>query len=456
MTTITLNQAQAKQIPVLRGLPWIGNLVPVSRDIINFMSKCVHTYDEILDIRVMGGSFYTVTHPDLIEEVLVTKNQKFQKSKGLKEFARPVFGNGLLTSDGDFWLRQRRLAQPAFHRQRIAAYGESMVEYTNRMMAGWQDGEVRDLHKDMMYLTLEVVAKTLFNKEATGEINEIGDVLDVIMDRFANNSPINMLEALLKRELPTAANKRYHKAVARLDEIVRTVIDERRAAGNQDNGDLLGMFLSARDEDDKGMSDQQLLDECKTMFLAGHETTALTLSWTWWLLDANPQVKQKLREELTTVLNGRIPTLADLPNLRYTANVITESMRLMPPAWAIEREALEDVEIGGYTIPKGAQVGMMQYGVQRDPRWYENPNQFLPERWENDLLKRLPKYAYFPFGGGPRMCIGQQFAVMEAQLMLATLAQKFDFTLVPGQRIEPQPSITMRPKYGMKMKLRKL
>lgn len=275
------------------------------------------------------------------------------------------------------------------------------------------------------------------------------------MARFATSGLINVAEAILGRELPIASNKRYHQAVSRLDEIVRTVIEERRA-NHEDKGDLIGMFLAARDEDGSGMSDQQLLDECKTMFLAGHETTALTLSWTWWLLDANPQAKQKLQQELRQVLNGRSPTLADLPNLPYTGYIIAESMRLMPPAWTIEREALEDVEIGGYLIPKGAQVGMTQYGVHRDPRWYANPNQFLPERWANDLLKRLPKYAYFPFGGGPRICIGQQFALMEAQLMLATLAQKFDFELIPGQRIEPQPSITMRPKYGLKMRIKQL
>ncbi|MFN8446401.1 MAG: cytochrome P450 [Caldilineaceae bacterium] len=455
MTTLTLNSTHSKQVPILRGWPFLGNLWPLSRDVIKFLESCVHRYDEIVAIRVIGNNFYLVTHPDLIEEVLLTKNAKFQKSKSLKEFSRPVFGNGLLASDGDFWLRQRRLAQPAFHRQRIAAYGTTMVNYTNRLIADWKEGEVRDLHSEMMRLTLEVVAKTLFNKEATGEVTEIGEILDAIMARFATSGLINVAEAILGRELPIASNKRYHQAVSRLDEIVRTVIEERRA-NHEDKGDLIGMFLAARDEDGSGMSDQQLLDECKTMFLAGHETTALTLSWTWWLLDANPQAKQKLQQELRQVLNGRSPTLADLPNLPYTGYIIAESMRLMPPAWTIEREALEDVEIGGYLIPKGAQVGMTQYGVHRDPRWYANPNQFLPERWANDLLKRLPKYAYFPFGGGPRICIGQQFALMEAQLMLATLAQKFDFELIPGQRIEPQPSITMRPKYGLKMRIKQL
>ncbi len=219
------------------------------------------------------------------------------------------------------------------------------------------------------------------------------------------------------------------------------------------------MFLEARDDDGNGMTDQQLRDECKTMFVAGHETTALTLTWTWWLLSLNPHIKTKLREELQRVLDGRTPMMADLPQLTFTEQVIKESMRLMPPAWAIQREATEDVELTGptgarYIIEKGRDVMMSQYATHRDPRWFPQPDQFLPERWTLEFVKQLPKYAYFPFGGGPRLCIGQQFALMEAMLMVATIAQRFDLELVPNQCIEPQPSITMRPRYGMQMKIR--
>jgi cytochrome P450 len=403
----------------------------------------------------MGSSFYIVTHPALAEEVLVTKNQQFIKDKGLKVYAKPVFGNGLLSSDGDFWRRQRRLAQPAFHRQRIAAYGEVMTGFTERALVGWHDGEVRNIHEDMMHLTLEVVAKTLFDQADNAEVAEIGRALDAIMDRFDNNSLISMIENVIHREVPTPAQRRYRKAVQRMDEIVSRVIAERRAQ-NEDKGDLLGMFLAARDDDGNGMSDQQLLDECKTMFLAGHETTALALSWTLWLLDRNPIAKAKLQAEVTQVLNGRTPALADLPNLPYTERVILESMRLYPPAWTVQREASSAVTIGGYRIPQGSDVLVSQYGIHRDPRWYPDPDRFDPDRWENDLLKRLPKYAYFPFGGGPRLCIGQQFAQMEAALMLATILQRFDLTLVPGQKIVPQPSITMRPRYGLKMKVKQI
>jgi cytochrome P450 len=221
------------------------------------------------------------------------------------------------------------------------------------------------------------------------------------------------------------------------------------------------MFLEARDDDGEGMTDAQLRDECKTMFLAGHETTALTLSWTWWLLSLNPDAKVKLRDELERVLDGRAPTLADLPQLTYTEQVIKESMRLMPPAWSIQREAREDVEIVGpsgarYLIPQGRDVMMSQYAMHRDPRWFADPERFIPERWTPEFVKGLPKYAYFPFGGGPRLCIGQQFAMMEAMLMVATIAQRFDLALAPNQRIEPQPSITMRPKYGLTMMLKAL
>lgn len=455
MTTMTLEHSGKKQPPVLRGLPMIGNLIPLGRDILGFVQQAVRDHEELVAIKLMGATFYLPTHPALIEEVLVTKNQQFIKDKGLKEFAKPVFGNGLLSSDGDFWRRQRRLAQPAFHRQRIAAYGEVMTGFTERALAGWRDGEVRDIHEEMMHLTLNVVAKTLFDQEDNAEVVEIGRALDAIMDRFDNNSLISMIENVIHREIPTPTQRRYRQAVQRMDEIVSRVIAERRAQ-NEDKGDLLGMFLAARDDDGNGMSDQQLLDECKTMFLAGHETTALTLSWTLWQLDRNPATKVKLQAELAQVLAGRTPTLADLPNLPYTERVILESMRLYPSAWTIQREALADVEIGGYLIPKGSDVMLSQYAIQRDPRWYPDPDRFDPDRWENDLLKRLPKYAYFPFGGGPRLCIGQQFAQMEAALMLATILQRFDLTLVPGQKIVPQPSITMRPRYGLKMKVNQI
>jgi cytochrome P450 len=445
-------------IPVKPGLPLLGDLFSFTSDPLGFLQRTPTSYPDLVAIKMLGSLFYQVNHPDLIEQVLVTQNQHFIKDKGLKVAGRPVFGDGLLSSDGDFWLRQRRMAQPAFHRQRIAAYADYMTAYAAETLAGWRDGEERDLYHDMMHLTLRIVAKTLFDVEANAEVDEIGDCLDAIMWRFDNQSVRAMLEQATGWSVPTPGLKRYHRSVQRLDEIVDNVIAQRRRS-HEDKGDLLGMLLAARDDDGNGMSDAQLRDECKTMFLAGHETTALTLSWTWWLLWQNPDAAAKLRAELDTVLQGRVPTLADVPQLPYTDRVIRESMRLMPPAWTIVREAIADVELVNesgvrYPLPKGHDVVISQYAVHRDGRWYPNPDRFDPDRWTPEFTKSLPKYAYFPFGGGPRLCIGQQFAMMEAILILAMIAQRYELELVPGQRIEPQPSITMRPKYGMKMRVR--
>jgi cytochrome P450 len=467
MTTVTLPTPRTMPVPTDAGLPLIGALIPISTDPLGYLTRNTRRYPELVAIRLMGATLYQATHPDVIEQVLVTHSGKFIKDKGLKVYAKPVFGNGLLSSDGDFWLRQRRMAQPAFHRQRIQAYAETMTAFTERALAQWADGQVRDVHADMMHLTLEVVAKTLFSAEADAQVAEIGTCLDVIMERFTSQGLVAMIEQATGRVIDRKLHARYEMAVRRLDAIVDGVIAERRnptpspspLAGRGD--DLLAMFLEARDDDGEGMTDAQLRDECKTMFLAGHETTALTLSWTWWLLSLNPDPKIKLREELRRVLNGRAPTLADLPQLTYTEQVIKESMRLMPPAWSIQREAIEDVQIVGpsgarYLIPQGRDVMMSQYATHRDPRWFADPERFMPERWTPEFVKGLPKYAYFPFGGGPRLCIGQQFAMMEAMLMVAMIAQRFDLALAPNQRIEPQPSITMRPKYGLKMTVRAL
>ena len=461
MTTLTMPTIRTMPIPVNAGLPLIGTLIPMSKDPLGFVVDSARRYPELVNIKIMGGGLIQVTHPDVIEQVLVTHSHKFIKDKGLRVFAKPVFGNGLLTSDGDFWLRQRRMAQPAFHRQRINAYAETMTEYTQRAITPWKDGQTRDVHADMMHLTLEVVSKTLFNSDADEHVAEIGACLGTIMERFSSQGLVAMLEQMTGKVINRDLHRRYDAAVTRLDEIVDGVIAARKSPHpnplpGSEGEDLLSMFLEARDDDGNGMTDQQLRDECKTMFLAGHETTALSLSWTWWLLSLNPHVKTKLREELQRVLNGRVPTMADLQQLTFTEQVIKESMRLMPPAWGIQREAIEDVEVVGpsgtrYCIAKGSGVLMSQYATHRDPRWFPDPDEFKPERWTPEFVKGLPKYAYFPFGGGPRLCIGQQFAFMEAMLMLATIAQRFDLTLAPNQRIVPQPSITMRPKYGMKM-----
>jgi len=359
-----------------------------------------------------------------------------------------VFGQGLLTSEGDFWLRQRRLAQPAFHRARIAGYAATMVEHTERLLREWRGGEERDLHAEMMRLTLQIVGKTLYDADVERDARDIGGSMEQLLEIGSNFRRT----LFVPQWLPTPTNLRLEFAIRKIERVLYRIIAERRATG-RDAGDLLSMLLAAQDEDGSRMNDKQLRDEAITLFLAGHETTANALSWTWWLLAQNAAVEATLHEELHGVLGDRTPSLEDLPKLTYTNQIITESMRLYPPAWGVARTAIEDHEIAGYRVPKGSGVSFAQWTVHRDARWYDAPEEFRPERWEGDLLKRLPRFAYFPFGGGPRKCIGNTFALMEAALILATIAQRYRFQLVPGHPVVPLASITLRPRHGVRVKL---
>lgn len=402
-------------------------------------------YGDIVGIRVVNFRNIFINHPDLIEEVLVTHPRRYIKGRVLRA-NRHVFGEGLLTSEGDFWLRQRRLAQPAFHRAQIASYAATMVEYTRRMLESWSGGEERDAHREMMRLTLQIVGKTLFDADVAGDAQDVGKSLELLLELGANFRRT----LFVPHWLPTPTNLRIKREIAYIESILYRIIAERRASG-RDTGDLLSMFLHAQDEDGSRMTDKQLRDETITLFLAGHETTASTLSWTWWLLAQNPAAEAKLHDELDSVLGGRAPSLDDLAKLPYTANVITESLRLYPAAWGLARIAIEDHELAGYRVRKGMGVAMAQWVVHRDPRWYESPEVFRPERWENDLMKKLPRFAYFPFGGGPRQCIGNSFAVMEASLILTTIAQRFRLRIVPNHPVVPLASITLRPRHGVRV-----
>jgi cytochrome P450 len=434
----------AKLPPGPSSKSWTGTFKEYSRDPLGYLQKLSTEYGDIVTMRYYNLRFYLVNHPDFIEEVLVTHNRKFIKGRVLRANKR-LFGNGLLTSEGDFWLRQRRLAQPAFHRGRVGSYADSMVRYTERLIADWKSGEERNVHAEMMRLTLQIVAKTLFDADVEGDAARVGIALEAIMEL---NSDFRKL-MLTPSWLPIPRNIRAAAATRRLDKIIFRFIAQRRA-NPADKGDLLSMLLAAQDDDGTQMTDRQLRDEVITIFLAGHETTANALSWTWLLLSQNPAAEAKLHAELDAVLGGRTPSLDDLPNLRYAGNVVTESLRLYPPAWGMARLAIEDVEIGGYLIPKGCGVSLAQWIVHRDPRWFDSPETFHPERWEGDLMKRLPRFAYFPFGGGPRQCIGSNFALMEATLLLAAIAQKFRVRVIPEQAIVPMPTITLRPRYGIR------
>jgi cytochrome P450 len=425
---------------------WItGNLPEFRQGRLDFLTRCAREHGDVVALRFGPRRVYLVVHPDAIEEVLATHSRHFIKHFALRLNPR-VLGKGLLTSEGDFWLRQRRLIQPAFVRRRISAYGPDMVACTERVLAGWQAGETRDVLTEMMRLTLAIAAKTLFDAEADDDASAVGTALRVLQEnfliRFSSLLPVPMW-------LPTPTNLRLRRAVRRLDEIIYRFI-RRRRQGGKEGSDLLSILLHARDEEDKsGMTDRQLRDEAMTLFLAGHETTALTLSWAWHLLATHPEAEERLAAEVRQVLGGRPPAVGDLPRLKYAEGVVLEALRLYPPAYTIGREALAECVIGGYRVPRGTTILMSQWVVQRDPRWFDKPAAFRPERWAGDLAQRLPRYAYFPFGGGPRLCIGNTFAMMETVLVLATITPRFRFTAVPSHPVVPWPTFTLRPRYGI-------
>lgn len=424
-------------------------LLQTQGDLLGFFRRNVETFGDIFGFSPFGRRVVYLQHPDMIRDVLVTNQRLFAKGRAL-ERARPLLGNGLLTSEGDFHLRQRRLAQPAFHRDRITQYATAMVSLTERMSATWHDGMSMDVHEQMMSLTLHIVASTLFGTTVDDEAKELHDALDGALESFN----LRMLPgAELMERLPLPWVRRFNRSRARLDATVYRIIRERRAS-SEDRGDLLSMLLSATDAegDGTGMSDEQLRDEVMTLFLAGHETTANALTWAWYLLCRNPKAEERLHAEVDAL--GHTPTIADLPRLEYTRRVVMEAMRLYPPAYAIGRRVLEDYEVGGFTIPADSMVVVSQFLVHRDPRWFPNPEVFDPDRWLPEVAATRPKFSYFPFGAGTRICIGEQFAWTEAILVIATLAQRWRFWLAPKQRIAVQPRITLRPKYGIKMVVR--
>ncbi len=427
-----------------------GVMREFNRDTLGFIERLQRDYGDVVRSRFLYLYAYFLYNPADIETLLTTDAKSYRKARSLRSpFFYRLVGNGLVTSEGDFWRRQRRLAQPAFHRQRISSYGDIMVQYAQRAMTSWNDGEERDISRDMTRLTLEVVVKTLFNSDVSNDADHVGAILSQIVKPFASQAT---LKWIADNRLPTPDHRRYFKAVSEIDRIVYRIIAERRASGS-DEGDLLSMLLQAQDEDGSQMSDAQLRDEVMTLFLAGHETTALALSWSWYLLATNPQAEQKFHAELDEVLGRRLPDVADLPNLKYTEMIAKEAMRLYPPAYAIGREAIEDTEIGGYRVPRGTQLFAFQWVTHRDPRYFERPNEFEPERWASESIQRMPTYAYFPFGGGPRQCIGNYFAMMEVVLLMATIGQRFRFSLAEGFQMEVLPVLSLRPKNGIKVKL---
>lgn len=436
--------------PGPRGAPLLGTMVAFRRDPLAFLVGLARDYPGADVVRFRPGprDVYLLKHPDLIKDVLVTRQHDFGKSRAL-QWAKLFLGEGLLTSEGEFHTRQRRLSQPAFHRQRIGSYGADMVRRAVAARERWAPGDVLDVDVEMMRLTLAIVSSTLFGIDVATEAAEVREDLATIIALFPRFSL--PLFGLIQK-LPLPSNARFDRAVGRLDGLVDRLIAQRRRDG-RDRGDLLSMLLLAQDEEGDGgrMTDRQLRDEVMTLLLAGHETTANALTWTFYLLSQNAAAEARWREELRAVLAGRAPTVEDLPALRYTEMVLAESMRLYPPAWGIGRRALRDVVLGGFPIAAGSILALPPFVIHRDERFWPEPLRFEPDRFTAEAKAARPRFAYFPFGAGARSCIGEPFAWMEGVLLLATIGQRWRLRLLPGHAVEPQALITLRPRYGMRM-----
>jgi cytochrome P450 len=436
--------------PGPRGELFFGNLRPFAADILGYLTFCLREFGDTVSLRLPGRDVLVLNRPEDIESVLLTQRTNFIKHSFFWRHVTAIFGNGLLTSEGEFWLRQRRLAAPAFHPDRIAAYADVMSAYADRQADAWADGESRDVHRDMMRVTMEIVSKTLFDVEVEEDVDAIGRSFDLVIREIAKRfrRPIKIADWI-----PLPGNLRYRRGVELLDRLVARVLAERRARPG-DRGDLLSMLMAARDDDGKPMSDRQLRDELITLFLAGHETTAIALSWTLFLLARNPSVEERLSQEIGEALGERLPRATDLPRLRYAEAVVRESLRLFPPAYVIGREALADCVIGSYDVSAGTTIYFAPWVLHRDPRHFPDPETFRPERWLDGSTAKLPKYAYIPFGGGPRVCIGERFAMMEGVLVLVTLLRRFRLEM-DGPDPTPFPSITLRPEGGPVMRVKR-
>lgn len=449
------------KVPGPPGAPLIGNSRALLKDNLGFVMKMAREYGDVVHYRMGPMPVYQVNHPEGVKRILQDNNRNYSKDTFDLPFVNMLLGNGLVTSQGDTWLRQRRLMQPVFHHRYVTALVEQMADATAGMLDRWQQnegsGRPLDIAEEMMSLTLDIVNQALFTSTVSDETEAIRQAMAFLAEDLAFRFQLPFYPPPF---VPTLRNIRFKRALATLDRTIQGIIDGRRALlatadlEEDEPQDLLSLLMAARDEETgEGMDDRQLRDEVITMFIAGHETTALALSWAWYLLSAHPDVERKLHEELASELNGRAPTAADLPNLIYTRMVIDETVRLYPPAWISNRQSVNEDVICGYHIPAGSFVAFSPYVTHRDPDLWTDPERFDPERFANGQEKSRPRYAYFPFGGGPRQCIGKGFALVEAQLILATVAQRYRLRLAPGHEVQPQALMTLRPKGGMPMVL---
>src|SRR5215204_1543850 len=453
MATRTGGTRPTAQVPPgPRGNVVLGSIGDIYRDRLRFVLDVAGTYGEVARYRVAHTRMYQVSSPEGVGRILHDNHRNYSKDVATFGTLKLFLGNGLFTSDGDFWRRQRRLAQPAFHRRRVAAFGELMTDATLEMLDRWRPladrGQPLDVGAEFSRLTMEVVTRALFSTSVEGDISTIGRAIATLLDDVTFRFTFPFYPPL---RVPTPRNRRFLAARAALDEVVYEIISERRQRPGE-HDDLLALLMEARDEDTgEGMSDKQLRDEVITLFLAGHETTANALTWGTYLLSTHVAVARRLHAEVDGTLQGRIPMAADLPNLPYTRMVIDETLRLYPPAWITNRRAIEDDIVCGYRIPADATVSISPYVTHRDPTLWDNPEGFDPERFAPERSAGRPHYAYFPFGGGPRQCIGKGFALMESTLVLVLLAQRYELHLVPGRRVEAEAMATLRPRHGMWM-----
>ncbi|MDI1444687.1 cytochrome P450 [Polyangium sp. 6x1] len=420
-------------------LPLAGHFVAYRADPLAFLMSLA-ARGRLVGMRLGPIEAFLVREPDDIERVLVTEHRRFWKDRMTRGLGR-ILGDGLLTSEGDIWLRHRRLLAPAFHRERIATYGSDMALAAEHFALAREPGEVRDLHADMMRLTLEIVGKALFDSDVGPRAADVARALDAVVDRFGTG--LITLFPWIER-LPLPDNHRTREAIATLDDVLLGVVRARRARGGG-GSDLLSMLLAAEDDAGRGLSDREMRDELMTLFLAGHETTALALSYAFVLLSKNPDAEARLRAEINTVLGDALPTTEHLARLPFVRATILETLRLYPPAWAIGREAIEETSLAGYRIPKGTQLWISQWVNHRDARYFPEPERFLPERWLGGLERALPRFAYYPFGGGPRICIGNQFSLLEASLVLATILRRVRVRVLEQRPLAFVPMITLRP-----------
>ncbi|MBC7810561.1 MAG: cytochrome P450 [Burkholderiales bacterium] len=437
--------------PGPKGKPIIGVAPEFQRDILGVMVNTARDYGDIAVIPFGPFRLWLLSNPDLFHQVLVSDSAKFKKSTRQRNALGDIIGNGIFLSEGDFWKRQRRLVAPAFHTKRIGAYADVMVNRTQQMLEAWRSGETRNVDSDMTALTMNIISETMFGSDVSEGTAQISDLLNVGRKLLGTRFKAVILKPMW---LPTPTHRQWKRAQPQLNAVIQSFIDERRKTG-EDRGDLLSMLLLAQDEDGSVMTDKQVFDEAVTIFGAGHETTAAALSWAFYLIATHPEIADKLYAEVDAAIGDRPATLADLPNLKYAEMIFKETMRLYPPAFASTREPIEDVQIGEYTVKKGAPVMLNFYGVQRDPRFWNDPDKFNPERFSPENEKSIPKHAYIPFGAGPRVCIGNGFAIMEATLVLATIAQHFRFELAAdhGQQGLPDTAFTLRPQGGVWLKL---